>query len=330
MTEILQSKKNKSGKWWLALKLCLALSALWFIYLKVVSHENSADYLTQLKTAVGQPGSASLFFIVFLMMILNWTTEAVKWKFMIGKIEHIKLTRALEAVFSGLTFSFFTPNRIGEYAGRVFHLRQGIRMQATFITVIENSSQLLITLLTGSIASILYMHDYLQSSPLIYTVMRFLLIALCLLCLMLYFNLDLFEKFFQRFRLSEYWKQIFHVFSLYSFTELLKVLFLSAVRYAIFSLQFIILLKIYGSTIEFFPCLLMIVMTFFVMSIVPTFTIAEIGVRGAVATYFFEKLTIDVLPVLNTTFSLWLINLALPALIGAFFIFNFKLGKKIK
>ena len=74
----------------------------------------------------------------------------------------------------------------------------------------------------------------------------------------------------------------------------------------------------------------MIAMTFFVMSVVPTFAITEIGVRGAIAAFFFGKLTSDVLPVLNATFSLWLINLAIPALIGTFFIFHFRLESKAK
>lgn len=327
---MLQSRKNKSGKWWLVIKIVLALFALWFIYQKVFSHESSKDYLIQLKTAIQQPQSVFLFLIVLILMFLNWTTEALKWKFMIGKIERISTGRSLEAVFSGLTVSFFTPNRIGEYAGRVFHLQEGKRMQATFITMIENSSQLLITLLTGSLACMIYMNDYMEMNSWIFILMRFMLIFFCIFCLILYFNLDLFEKFFQRFRLSEYWKQIFHVFSLYSTKELVKVLLLATVRYLIFSIQFYILLRIYGFTFQLFPCLLMMAMTFFVMAVVPTFTIAEIGIRGAVAAYFFGKLTIDVLPVLNATFSLWLINLAIPALTGAFFIFHFRLEKNGK
>jgi hypothetical protein len=236
----------------------------------------------------------------------------------------------LEAVFSGLTISFFTPNRIGEYAGRVFHLKEGKRMQATFITVIENSSQLLITILTGCIASIFYMNNFVEMDVWILYIVRFLLFVLSIICVLIYFNLDVFEKIFDRFRLSEYWKKIIHVFSLYSGKDLLKVLILSFIRYIIFSLQFFILIKIYGNSFQFFSCMMMVAMTFFVMSVVPTFTIAELGIRGAVSAYFFGKLTIDVLPVVNATFSLWLINLALPALAGAFFIFHFRFEKNGK
>lgn len=324
---MIQSKKNKSGKLWLILKIVLALCAFWFIYKKVITHESSKDYFIQLKIAFQQPGSGLLFFIVLILMIFNWATEALKWKFMINKIERLSIRRSLEAVFSGLTVSFFTPNRIGEYAGRVFHLKEGKRMQATFITIIENSSQLLITLLIGSLACMIYMDNYLELNFWIFILVRFLLIVFSIFCLIFFFNLDQFEKFMQRFSLSEYWRQIFHVFSLYSTKELMKVLLLSIVRYFIFSIQFYILLRIYGSDFPIFASFLMIAMTFFVMAVVPTFSIAELGIRGAVSAYFFGKLTVDVLPVLNAAFSLWLINLAIPALVGAIFIFHFKLEK---
>lgn len=324
---MIQSKINKSGKWWLIIKLILALLALWFIYLKVISHEQAGGYFDQLQTAFLQPGAAFFFIIVFVLMLLNWTIEALKWKFMISKIEKVSTGRALEAVFSGITISFFTPNRIGEYAGRVFHLHKGIRMQATLITVIENSSQLLITILTGSIASIFYMQEYMELNSWIFMLMRILFVALSALCLILYFNIDLFEKIFQRFKVNEYWKQIIHVFSLYSSRELMYVCLLSLARYVIFSFQFFLLLRLYGAYFPLADGMLMIAMTFFVMSVVPTFSFAELGIRGAVSAYFFGKLTLDVLPVLNGTFSLWLINLALPALAGAFFIFHFRLEK---
>jgi hypothetical protein len=87
-------------------------------------------------------------------------------------------------------------------------------------------------------------------------------------------------------------------------------------------------MRIYGCTFSFVPAVLMTAMTFFAMTVIPTFAFAELGIRGAVSAYFFGKLTIDVLPVLNATFSLWLVNLAIPSIAGAFFIFNFRLGKR--
>ena len=66
----------------------------------------------------------SLIFIVVLMMFINWMLESLKWKFMIRKIEAISFFTSFRAIFSGITVSSFTPNRIGEYGGRVFCLEK--------------------------------------------------------------------------------------------------------------------------------------------------------------------------------------------------------------
>lgn len=308
--------------------MLLTAFALLFVYLRIRSHSGSGDYLSQLNTALHQTGTIPLFITVFLMMLLNWWIESVKWKYMLDKVEVITRGRAFEAVFSGITFSFFTPNRIGEYAGRVFHLPPGKRLQATLVTIIENISQLIVTMVAGCLASVFYLKDYIELDEWLFYTARFLLIAFAVFCIVFFLNIDVFGKIFERFKKSERVKRVLNVFSLYSTMELFRVLMLSVSRYIIFSVQYFILLRIYGCTFDFQSAILMTAMTFFVMTVIPTFAFAELGIRGAVSAYFFGKLTIDILPVLNATFSLWLINLAIPALAGAFFIFNFRLERK--
>jgi uncharacterized membrane protein YbhN (UPF0104 family) len=322
-----QKNKNKYTSWWFTFKLFLVLIALVFIYLKVFNREENLDYILQLKIALAQPGITWIFIAVFFLMILNWTIEAIKWKMMMEKLEAVSLGRSVEAVLSGLTISFFTPNRIGEYAGRVFHLRPGKRIKATLVTIIENCSQLLITIITGVIASLIYLSLPGELPFWIVMLLKSLLIISGFFCIFIYFNVRFLEVIFEKLRLPASWKEAVHVFSLYSTGELLKVTALAFLRYSIFTLQFYLLLQIYGSSVPFDRSILMILMTFFVMTIVPTFTLTEIGIRGAVSAYFFSQVTIDLVPVLNATFSLWFINLVIPALTGAFFLLNFRLSK---
>ena len=99
-------------------------------------------------------------------------------------------------------------------------------------------------------------------------------------------------------------------------------------RYLIFSTQFYLLLQIFGIDLSIPLCFLLIAMTYYVMSVVPTIAWMEIGVRGTIATYFFSPVTIDPISVVNASITLWLINIVIPALIGCFFVFSFKLGKR--
>jgi hypothetical protein len=62
---------------------------------------------------------------------------------------------------------------------------------------------------------------------------------------------------------------------------------------------------------------LAIILTFFAITIIPTFAFAELGIRGAVATFFFSYITADLAPIVYAITSLWLVNLVVPALAGS-------------
>jgi hypothetical protein len=314
--------------WWKVFKLLLTISALWFVYDAIRDHSETGNYLNQLNTALHQPGTLILFVLVFVLMLMNWGTEALKWKLMIDKIEPVSMMRSVEAVFSGITFSFFTPNRIGEFAGRVFHLRAGKRLQATMVTIVENISQLMITMIAGCVAAIFYLKKYVAVTDWLFYTARILLISFAVFCIIFFLNIDVFGRLFDRFRKSERIAKILDVFSLYSMRELTTILLLSAVRYIIFSLQYFLLFRIYGCTFELTSAAVMIAMTFMVMTVVPTIVFFELGIRGAISSYFFGKLTYDIFPVLNATFSLWFINLAIPSIAGALFIYNFRFERR--
>ncbi len=322
-----QRKSNISIYGWRFFKLLIAALAFWFVYKKIAAQKDIEGYFLQLKEAFGQPNTMFLLIFVLILMFFNWLTEALKWKLMIDRIEKISLFRSLEAVCSGLTISIFTPNRIGEYAGRVFHLEKANKIQATLITVIENISQLLATLLIGSIASIYYFSVYAELSFSLSFLFIAILLSVSFISLLGFFNIRFLENALMRIKYLRKWQSIFHVLSEYTTSELLRVFSLAVLRYFIFVLQFYLLIRIYGGGIAFVPAVIMIAMTYLVITIVPSITLVEFGIRGAAAAYFFSAITIDILPVLNAVFSLWLINLAIPALVGAVFMLNFRIGK---
>ena len=111
---------------------------------------------------------------------------------------------------------------------------------------------------------------------------------------------------------------------MYDYKDLTIAFIFSNIRYFIFSLQFIILLNIFGVDITFLNALLSVMLIFFFITITPTITIAEIGVRGSVAIFVLGLFSSNDIAILSSTTLLWLINLILPAIIGSFFIFSLK------
>jgi hypothetical protein len=107
----------------------------------------------------------------------------------------------------------------------------------------------------------------------------------------------------------------------------MMILLLAFIRYIVFTFQFYLLMIFFGVHLDYSQAMIMIAMIFYVMSLIPTMALTELGVRGAAATYFLGKLSPDSIAIINSTISLWLINLVVPALIGAIFVFQFKLQK---
>ena len=275
-----------------------------------------------------------MIILVFFMMFVNWFLESLKWRFLIRKIESISIPDALRAIFSGITVSAFTPNRIGEYGGRVFCLEEADRIQGVLITVIGSISQLLTTIVFGLIGFSLipdFLADFshiLHSIHISQTVFILVVFFLNITLVALFLNISFLSDFLLNIKFLEKYEMYNKVFSFYTKRELLIVLFFSILRYMIFSAQFFILLICFGVDISLYESIVLIPIMFFIISIIPSIAITEIGVRGSVAIFLFSLVSINKAGILYATFLLWLINLLIPSLIGIIFIFTLKFFRK--
>jgi len=315
---------NGSRIWYGAIKLLIAAAAFLFIYKQVISKENFSNILFEYKDVFKRSGNILLVVIISVLMLVNWSLEALKWKMMMRKLEVIPFGRALSAVFSGLTVSFFTPNRIGEYAGRVFHLHTANRIKGTLVTILENLSQLIVTIAIGSVSLVLYLNAYTELHGYILWVTGVILLLFSGTLIFLFLEVPVMDAAALKMRRLKRITGYLEVLSEYKKFELLIILGLALLRYIVFTTQFFLLLRLFGVQGSLAEEILLINMVFFVMTLIPTFALAEIGVRGAVATYFLTKISVDSLAILNASVSLWLINLVIPAIAGIIFIFQFR------
>src|SRR5262245_35141194 len=73
---------------------------------------------------------------VFVLMIVNWGVESIKWKLAIQRIQKVSFFTSFKAILSGTSFSVTTPNRVGEYLGRVLYMEEGNRLKAIALTIV--------------------------------------------------------------------------------------------------------------------------------------------------------------------------------------------------
>jgi hypothetical protein len=95
-------------------------------------------------------------YLAILLMFANWGVEAFKWKLLMQPLQKITFAKAFKAIFAGTSFAANTPNRVGEYFGRMIYMEEGKRLQSIPLTVTGSFSQLIITLIAGFIGLFFY------------------------------------------------------------------------------------------------------------------------------------------------------------------------------
>jgi len=262
--------------------------------------------------------------LVFTLTFVNWFIESVKWRHLLIPVQVISLHDALKSVLAGISISIFTPNRIGEFGGRILVLQKSVRMQGIFASLVGNLAQTLVTLVAG----VLFFPFYIQnlsvfnksSEPLLFT----LSVIAAIVGLLLFFNIKKLVRQVYNIRWFNKNQQFFNFLLTYTRTDLLKYLGFSALRYGIFTFQFYLLLHVFGVQLNYISAIIAISQVYFIMTFIPTFALAEIGVRGSVAILVIGTLSPLSSAIVTASVLLWIINLALPALIGAHFLYRFK------
>jgi len=107
---------------------------------------------------------------------------------------------------------------------------------------------------------------------------------------------------------------------------LLRLLSLSLCRYLVFILQYIFMLELMHVEKDYWQSFWLVTVLFWLLAIIPSFAIAELGIRGTIAKTLFAY-SKNLVGILAVTFSIWFINLFIPALIGSLLILGIKSKK---
>ena len=291
--------------------------------------------------------------VIFLMPI-NWALETKKWLKLMERIEVLPFGKAFKAILAGLTFSLFTPNRIGEYGGRILMVSDGNRVKSVFATLVGSFSQWIVLFCSGFLGLGIFMIFQQKELGLSHGLLFLgiaLLVALGIFLLIAYFNLPWIIHLTKKMRWSYAWLgKIFkaekksgqwlrakfqwlrggllkiqqNIFLYYNRKELSLALLFSFLRYATYSIQYMLLLYFFGSSLTVLEHILGIVIIYLLQTGIPVPPSTGLLMRGNIALgvfgFFVGTSANLTMPILAATFALWLINVVLPAIVGLFFI----------
>jgi hypothetical protein len=302
------------------LKILVGVACLWFLYREIFVNKEFKTLWEQFTAIAFTAQSAMLLLAALLLVFVNWGLETTKWRTLISTVEQLSWFRAFKAVISGITISIFTPNRVGEFAARIFYLQSNHRIKGILISIIGSVSQLCVTVVAGSFcfATFLILHNSFNAME--KTMVLLVPVLLSAAILLLYFNIDLLRSLLLKINRARKMRVYLNVFTFYNAGQLGRVLFLSFLRFMAFSMQYFLLFRFFHIDIDPITSFLLSSSIFFVLAIIPTIALAELGIRGATALYFFNFYSFDTLGALASSYGLWCINLALPALLGLVFL----------
>lgn len=96
----------------------------WAAYSFLVYKLAHVEYWNELKISFLNPEIQRFvyFAAILFLMPLNWAIETAKWQLLLSGTVSQSFGDALKSVLAGLNTGFVTPNRIGEFAGRILLL----------------------------------------------------------------------------------------------------------------------------------------------------------------------------------------------------------------
>jgi len=273
------------------------------------------------------------FILVFVLMFVNWSLEALKWKISVQSVQPVRFFRSLKAIFSGVSFSVTTPNRTGEYLGRVLYMDDGNRLKVISLTILCSLSQLIVTILFGVLGLLILQFDIdkLNLPGWLQWVKNFGvaggIIGLIFLTVF-YFRIGWLVKWIDKIPAIKKYIWLINELEKTDTTLLLRLLSISLLRYLVFATQYFLLFRFFGVEVNWWQGFWGIAIVFFIMAVIPSIELFEVVGKVIVTQEIFAIFTANTLAIGFVPTTIWFINLVVPAAIGSLLILGIKFFKK--
>ncbi|RDK88886.1 lysylphosphatidylglycerol synthase domain-containing protein [Marinirhabdus gelatinilytica] len=306
---------HKSKQYWLvALKVLVLVLAVGYIVYKIKGEQLVVT--THFKQHFSLRHTPHLLFFLGLA-VLNWSFEIYKWKTSVNIWFSIDLKTATKQALGSLTASLVTPNRIGEYGAKAMYFEPKDRKKVVFLNFVHSSSQMLVTIVFGLPALVYFILEHGVS---IAVTKIIVLVSSILLFTFLGYTYRKKQLFISGFSIANVFAKLKEI----SVKRKLGILSLSVIRYLVFSLLFWFLLQFFGGEAPLFKGFATIFAMYLLVSVIPSFFVLDVVIRGGVAVWLFSYLGVSEVAVLSTVFCMWVLNTVLPAIIGSYFVLTFK------
>ncbi|WP_445453738.1 hypothetical protein [Flavobacterium sp. 25HG05S-40] len=288
------------------IKLLIVSGAFYFIYDQLANNDQ-LDWPKFLKL-LEEKQSVLGILLLLSFSVANRFLEILKWQNLVSFIKPITVGESTKQVLGALTAGIFTPNGLGEYAGKALYFDKKKTKKIIFLNLICNGIQMILTIIFGTIG--LFLIGYWQWALAILAASCFLLLASFLSKTIKIKGYSI-EKLLAK--INEIPKPIHQ-----------KNIVLALCRYLVFSHQYYFLFLAFDVDLPYLTMMASIATVYFLASSLPSFQFLDFAVKGSVAVFFFGKLGVNEWIVVFIATLMWFLNVVLPVVIGSYYVLKFK------
>ena len=291
----------------LLVKIFIVVGAFYFIYNELANNDQ-LDWTKFLIVFNKNQSVLGILFIVFLSF-QNRFLEILKWQNLVQTIKTISVAEATKQVLAALTAGIFTPNGIGEYAGKALYYEKDKTAEIVFLNFVCNGIQLILTIFFGIIGLL-----YLGFGVWVAEILGLFAIIITILLLL------------KKVKIKGYSINDFFV-KLKTIPKAIhrKNILMATGRYLTFSHQYYFLFLAFDVHLPYWSMMATIATVYFLASSLPNFQFLDFAIKGSIGIYFYNLLGVNQWIVVFITTLMWFLNIVIPIVIGSFYVLNFKL-----
>ena len=233
--------------------------------------------------------------IVSALSFANLLTESAKYRCLIGS-ENFAMKDSFRSVIAGMSVGIWTPNRVGEFMGRMRYAPSQKKKKSVSATLTGSVLQGGLTILFGILGLSLFDFQFQIGFDLAFIL---LFVSLFFVVLFYVFYQSPFPVFQQKYvKVNQ--------------TQLWAAFGLAFLRYLIFSSQFVLLLFAFGFTGSVMDAFGGVFILYAIQSYIPGSLLSELGVREVLSVLIFSPYFDNTFGAPLAAFCLWALNIGLP------------------
>lgn len=260
---------------------------------------------------------------VFILMFINWGLEAWKWWIATKYIEDISYWQAYKAIFIGTAINQILPIGAGEVAGRSLMHSAGKKWKAAAMTYFSQMPQKTVTMLIGVGFLIFVLNENWLEGQFMHWLI-WIGIVDSIIWYIPFFHAKTIIPWIRKISFLEKMAVYLQEIEDFRIQDKWKIYAISALRWGVFTLQYVIVSYIFFNDINFYYYFSLCAVNFLLQSVIPSAGFLDLGIRGNLAFMAFAPLMHNQVGILSVSYLIWIINLLIPSAIGYFFLLKMK------